>query len=445
MTAQHREFTPYARRQVRIGQFRGGGVFGADKQEGIGSQDRVRFQAVDDRADVRRSLRPAAFDRRIPLSRIVVDAGRGQAVEEAFIKFHDVAQVAIYPVRRQPGRRGSELVGVDTPQQVQGLPQTPIVQVQEDRLNVGNRHKRQNTDVDWLPRYSGRLAEYSARATPFQRRHMQTSVSIANRADAPVRALAAHWPEYLMEAAALGLFLISASVFGALLEHPDSLAHQAIGNGVARRALMGLAMGATAVSIILSPWGRRSGAHMNPAVTLAFWSLGKVASWDAAFYILFQIAGGVVGMQLAWLLIGPPLGHSSVNFVVTEPGPDGWPAAFAAEFVISALLLSTVLLLSNSKTFSRWTAWAAGTLIAVFILVEGPVSGMSMNPARTLGSAVAAGEYSTLWIYFAAPTLGMIAAAQFFRLGRGLRGVHCAKLDYHSTAPCIFRCRFHEL
>ncbi len=72
--------------------------------------------------------------------------------------------------------------------------------------------------------------------------------------------ITAHWREYLIEAAALGVFMLSASIFGVLLEHPMSSLHQSIENGVVRRGLMGLAMGATAVSIILSPWGQRSGA-----------------------------------------------------------------------------------------------------------------------------------------------------------------------------------------
>ena len=253
----------------------------------------------------------------------------------------------------------------------------------------------------------------------------------------------AHWPEYLIEACALATFMLSASIFGVLLEHPMSWVHQSIEDGVARRALMGLAMGGTAIAIILSPWGQRSGAHMNPAVTLAFTSLGKIAPWDAVFYIVAQFAGGIAGMTIANLLIATPLRHAAVNYVVTAPGPGGWAEALAAEFVISAILMTTVLLVSNSR-FSSWTPYCAGFLVAAYILLEAPISGMSMNPARTLGSAVVANYYPSLWIYFVAPTLGMLTAAQLFRLGQGLRGVYCAKLNHHNTARCIFHCRFHE-
>ena len=259
----------------------------------------------------------------------------------------------------------------------------------------------------------------------------------------PLASFAAHWPEYLIEAWALGMFMLSASVFCVLLEHPASALNQAIQNPVIRRALMGLAMGATAVCLIFSPWGQRSGAHMNPSVTLAFWSLRKIESWDAVFYIAAQFAGGILGMKVAELVISMPLHHASVNWVVTVPGPASWAGAFAAEFAISAILMTTVLTVSNSK-ISPWTPYFAGTLVGLFIVVEAPLSGMSMNPARTLGSAVAANYYPALWIYFVAPPLAMLTSAQLYRAGRGLQRVYCAKLHHNNAARCIFRCKFQE-
>src|SRR5262249_21295797 len=103
-------------------------------------------------------------------------------------------------------------------------------------------------------------------------------VVYAIMADAVTR----HWPEYLIEAAGLGLFMISASVFALVLFHPGSPAAGLA--PLARRMLMGVAMGLTAVGLIYSPWGQQSGAHFNPAVTLTFLRLGLVAPWDATFY-----------------------------------------------------------------------------------------------------------------------------------------------------------------
>ena len=117
-------------------------------------------------------------------------------------------------------------------------------------------------------------------------------------------ALREHWPEYLIEAWALGMFMISASVATLLFEYPHSPWHQAIADAAIRRSCVGLLMGATAVALIYSPWGQRSGAHMNPAVTLAFLSLGRITRWDACFYGVAQACGGLLGVILVWCLFG---------------------------------------------------------------------------------------------------------------------------------------------
>jgi aquaporin Z len=255
-----------------------------------------------------------------------------------------------------------------------------------------------------------------------------------------------HWPEYLMEAAGLGIFMISACVFGVLLEHPSSPLNEAlVGHDLLRRAVGGLAMGLTAVSIICSPWGQRSGAHLNPAVTLTFLSLRKVAAVDAAFYVLFQFLGGAAGVFIARFLIGQPLQHASVNYVATVPGPRGPLLAFLGEFLISTILMTTVLSVSNSKHWSRFTPLFAGALVATFITFEAPLSGMSMNPARTFGSAFHADEWTGLWIYFVAPISAMLLAALLYRLRHGAHNVFCAKLHHHNHQPCIFCCRYGEL
>src|SRR5689334_13677164 len=94
-------------------------------------------------------------------------------------------------------------------------------------------------------------------------------------------ALTSHWPEYLMEAAGLGIFMISACVFGVLLEHPMSPIQKSLEDPLIRRLVAGIAMGLTAIGIVYSPWGQRSGAHLNPSFTLSFLALGKIAPWDA--------------------------------------------------------------------------------------------------------------------------------------------------------------------
>jgi aquaporin Z len=258
-----------------------------------------------------------------------------------------------------------------------------------------------------------------------------------------IKALREHWPEYLIEGCLLGIFMISAATFTALLEYPASLLVQALPDPFLRRMLTGIAMGATAIALIFSPWGKRSGAHMNPAVTLTFLRLGKVRPWDAAFYVAAQFLGAVLGLVLFSLAARDLLAHPTVHYVATLPGKSGAGAAFIAEFGIAFLLMSVVLLVSNTPRLARWTGVFAGCLVATYITFEAPLSGMSMNPARSFGSALVGALWIGLWIYFTAPVLAMLLAATIYRASG--RAVYCAKLHHHNDARCIFRCAFREL
>jgi aquaporin Z len=257
------------------------------------------------------------------------------------------------------------------------------------------------------------------------------------------RALAAHWPEYLMEAAGLGFFMLSACLFTILLEHPGSVMRQALPDPLLRRALIGVAMGLTAIAIIYSPFGKRSGAHLNPSVTFAFWRLGKIEGWDAVFYVVAQFVGGAAGVLLAAVLCGPMLiAHDAVNYAVTRPGePRPW-AAFGAELVISFGLMLTVLVVSNRRRLNRYTGLFAGMLVALYITFEAPLSGMSMNPARTVASALPAAYWAHAWLYFVAPPLGMLLAAEAYVRSQGKQSVLCCKLHHENASRCIFRCNY---
>ncbi|MFB3817391.1 MAG: MIP/aquaporin family protein [Candidatus Methylomirabilales bacterium] len=255
-------------------------------------------------------------------------------------------------------------------------------------------------------------------------------------------AMSRHWPEYLLEGAGLGAFMLSACAFATLLQHPASPVRQAIPDAGVRRALMGLAMGFTAIGLIYSPWGRRSGAHLNPAVTLAFWWLGKVRGADAVFYIVAQFLGALLGVLIAAAGLGGALSDPAVNFAVTSPGPGGPLPAFLTEFAISGLLMLTVLIASNAERLARFTGLLAGLLVAAYIVVAAPVSGMSMNPARSLASAIPAEVWTALWIYFTAPVLGMLLAAGAYGRVRGRAAVRCAKLMHAGGRRCIFRCGY---
>jgi aquaporin Z len=258
-------------------------------------------------------------------------------------------------------------------------------------------------------------------------------------------AFEAHWPEFLMEGAELGLFMIAACMVTAVLEHPSSPLGDFLPNPFTRRLITGLAMGLTLLALIHSSWGKRSGAHMNPALTLMFFRLGKVEAWDAVFYMVSQFAGGLGGVLVSLLLLGPFLGHPKVNFAATQPGMHGIYVAFVAELLISFVLALTVLIVSNHPSISQLTPYFAASLVAAYITFEAPFSGMSMNPARTLGSAMPAHAYHALWIYFTAPPIAMLIAAETYLRARSARAVYCAKFHHDNDQHCIFRCRYMEL
>ena len=181
---------------------------------------------------------------------------------------------------------------------------------------------------------------------------------------------------------------------------------------------------------------------MNPAFTLTFWRLGKVAPWDAAFYSLAQFVGGLGGVFLVAAVAAPFLSHPSINYVATVPGPSGPWVAFAAETGISFLLVMVVLILTNHGSVARFTGIVAGICVAAFITFESPLSGMSMNPARTFGSAFLPQLWQSLWIYFTAPPLGMLLAAEVYVLCRCR--VACAKYHHENHFRCIF-CEYQAL
>lgn len=240
-----------------------------------------------------------------------------------------------------------------------------------------------------------------------------------------------------MEGWGLGMFMVSAGVTVVLLEAIDSPLHELIPDADLRRVIVGLAMGLTAVGIIYSPWGRQSGAHINPAVTLTFLRLGKIAKWDAVFYALAQFIGGTLGVLLDLLLFGDRFARAPVAYVKTVPGEAGAWIAFVAEFALSLILMLVTLVLLNKKKLEKCTGLAAGALVALFISVEAPLSGMSINPARTFASAAPAGDWTSAWVYFSAPVLGMLLAVEIHRLLQLSTTHMCAKLFHAADRRCI--------
>lgn len=245
---------------------------------------------------------------------------------------------------------------------------------------------------------------------------------------------------YAIDGALLGLFMIAVGVFSSALYAPDSPLHDFIPGALARNAVMGLGMGLTAFALITSPWGGRSGAHMNPAVTLAFLRLGRIRARHAAGYIAAQFLLGWLATVFIGYVVGPWFTGDPVRFAATMPGAWGAPAAFIAEFAMTFAMMMTILTVTNTKRFARYTVGFAGLLLFLYITFEAPVSGMSINPARTLASAIPSGEHRAIWLYFTAPIAGGLLAAEVFARGSCFPAAHCCKLNHQRREHCI-HCR----
>lgn len=238
---------------------------------------------------------------------------------------------------------------------------------------------------------------------------------------------------YLIEAWGLGIFMMSAALFVILIEAPDLPIRGAIPSDFVRRMLIGIAMGLTAIGIIYSNWGKRSGAHINPAVTLAQYQLDRISGQDAVWYIVFQFVGSISGIAIVQILFPHHVAAPSVNYVVTTPivSENGILIAFICETVLAFTMLTMVLIVSNHKTLATYTGYFVGLTVALFITFEAPFSGMSINPARTVGSAFWANVWTGMWLYFLAPIAGMQAAAWIYRKQYLIRKGECETMTMH--------------
>jgi aquaporin Z len=259
-----------------------------------------------------------------------------------------------------------------------------------------------------------------------------TSIQLSMKAS-----LSEHWPEYLIEISLLGCFMISVGVLVTIFESPRSVLYTRIPSDTLRIVLLATCIGAALSLLIRSPWGKRSGAHMNPAITIAFLRLKKIHPWDALYYVFAQTVGGMLGVVVVAWAMGSSFTDPPVQYAITVPGPTGVAIAFMAETLISFLLMATILVFVSSPQLIRFTPLAIGVLVAVLIVIEAPLSGASMNPARTLASAVPRNMWRHVWLYLAAPTVGMLLATQLHKKTRADEVLGCAKLLHPRNVRCI--------
>ncbi|GAB2584065.1 MIP/aquaporin family protein [Spirosoma areae] len=246
-----------------------------------------------------------------------------------------------------------------------------------------------------------------------------------------IQTLRKNWRLYLIEAWALGVFMVVASVAVMVVEHPAFPVRAAISSPLYRRALIGVCMGLTAISLVYSGWGKRSGAHLNPAVTVAQWRLNRITTTDALAYIVAQFVGGSLGIILIYSFLPQYMAHPSVNFVATQPGSTGVWVALALEFAMAFGMLTMVLVLSNSRQLAPYTGYFVGVVVALYITFEAPYSGMSINPARTVSSALSAHLWTGWWLYFVGPVSGMWLAGGLYRRNYRRRYGQCRTMAMH--------------
>jgi aquaporin Z len=233
-----------------------------------------------------------------------------------------------------------------------------------------------------------------------------------------MKQLVASWRKnyvhYLQEALGLGLFMVSACFFGAMIFSPGSAWYAIFPSMMYRNICMGLAMGGTALFLFYSPFTAPSGSQLNPAVTLTFLSLNKMCRYDAMFYMLFQLAGGTITVLFMQWKMGDILIQAPVSSVVTIPGKAGTGWAFVTELMIAFITMSMVLFTSNNSIWKKYTRICSAILVCSWVILAGPVSGFSMNPARSFASAFSSGIWTSFWIYLIAPFAGMLLAGWVF-------------------------------
>jgi aquaporin Z len=248
-----------------------------------------------------------------------------------------------------------------------------------------------------------------------------------------------HWQEYTAEllGTAFNVFVgLSAVVFNMSKGSP---LEQLIPSHSLRLLVTGLLFAGSGSLVAISPLGKLSGAHINPSVSLAFWLQGKMHQHDLGGYIVGQLLGGLLG---ALLLVGVWQGYAaSVKNGMTLPGA-GYSLwyVFLAEVVVTFLLVLSIFIFVSNRRLMRWTPLMTWLLVASMVWIESPISGTSLNPARSLGPAIVSWVWQDQWLYWIAPPLGSILAVGVFRLlGFGKHHILTAKLFHVPHYRCIFK------
>jgi aquaporin Z len=247
-----------------------------------------------------------------------------------------------------------------------------------------------------------------------------------------------HFPEYLAEFAGTAIMMAIGVGAIAWMWAEGSVMREIIPSEPLRRLATGILFAGGATLVVISRLGQRSGGHLNPAMTLAFWWKGQVGTPDLFGYVAAQVAGALLGVWIVAMVGGAAA--ESVRWGITLPGAGyGVAEAFLAEAVITFLLVFLVLYCVSNERFAKATPFLAGSLVAFLVLVEAPISGTGLNPARSLAPALISVHFEHLWLYVVAPVLGALAAVLLInRVIDTRQRPGCAKLFHTERYRCIF-------
>jgi aquaporin Z len=238
------------------------------------------------------------------------------------------------------------------------------------------------------------------------------------------------WSLFLSEVVGTALLVLGGLSFVILMFGEGSPLPRHLPDAGLRSAITGFLFGLTGASIALSPVGKVSGAHINPAVTFGFWLFGKLSSGTLGLYVAAQLVGASLA---ALLLLGWGSMGRSVAFGATVPGTgySVW-TALGGEVVTTFAMVALMCIFISYRPLRRFTPAIFPPLFSFMVWAESAVSGTSCNPARTFGPALISGQWDGWWIYWVGPLAGTFAASVIF--SRLARRIEVAKLYHFDSA-----------
>ncbi|MDA1264848.1 MAG: aquaporin [Planctomycetota bacterium] len=174
-----------------------------------------------------------------------------------------------------------------------------------------------------------------------------------------------------------------------------------------------LAFGLVVAAMVVC-FGKISGAQINPAVTFMLWATGRVPHRMAGTFLVAQLLGGIAGAAALKGLADPVRWQAAAGGTTGLRAGLGSGTGFAVEFGLTFLLVASIFVVAMHPRRGKYGALAVGAVVALDVMLGAPLTGASMNPARTVGPALVHGVWTDHWVYWAGPLLGAVAAAWVF-------------------------------